>query len=88
VSGPCLLKPDRAQTQLRKLAAAIIVAAPTGRVLLQWNQFVRQTRSAPSSRTPSLRRRGLFLRKSVGRDLRWGGLGTGALTSGTVTLPL
>jgi hypothetical protein len=39
VSGPCLLKPDHAQARLRKLAAAIIMAAPTERILLQWNQL-------------------------------------------------
>jgi hypothetical protein len=31
---------------------AIIVAAATERILLQLNQFGRQTRSAPSSRIP------------------------------------
>jgi hypothetical protein len=43
-----MLKPDRAQTRLRRLAAAIIMAAPPERVLLKRNQFARQTRSAPS----------------------------------------
>jgi hypothetical protein len=41
VSGSCLLKPDHAQARFLKLAAAILMAAPTERVLLQWNQFVR-----------------------------------------------
>ena len=43
-----MLKPDHAQARLRRLAAAIIMAAPLERVLLQWNQFMRQTRFAPS----------------------------------------
>jgi hypothetical protein len=47
-----MLKPDPAQARLGRLAAAIIMAAPKERVLLQWNQFVRQTRSAPSSCAP------------------------------------
>ena len=81
VSGPCMLKPDQARS--RKLAAATIMAAPTERVLLQWNQFVRQTPSAPVSRVPGLRRRGLFLRKSVRPDLRWGGLGRGVRVAGS-----
>jgi hypothetical protein len=34
-----MLKPDHAQARLRKLAAAIITAAPTERILLQWNQL-------------------------------------------------
>jgi hypothetical protein len=37
VSVPYLLKPDHAQAQIAELAAAIIMAAPTERILPQWN---------------------------------------------------
>ena len=55
---------------MRRLAAAIVIAAPPERVLLQWNQFVRQTRSAPSPRAAGVPGRGLFLRKSGRPHLR------------------
>ena len=47
-----MLKPDRGKRDCGDWPGAIIVAAATERVLLQWNQFGRQTRSAPSSRVP------------------------------------
>ena len=65
---------------------AIIVAAATERVLLQWNQFGRQTRSAPSSRVPGRGGAALFLRKSGRPDLRWGGLATGGQSRWLITV--
>ena len=69
-----MLKPDHGQARLRRLARAVIVAAATERVLLQWNQFGRQTRSAPSSRVPGRGGAAFFLRKSGRPDLGRAGL--------------
>ena len=81
-----MLKPDHAQARLRRLAAAIIVAAPPERVLLQWNQFVRQLGLLPHSRALGPPGRGLFLRKSGRLDLRWGGLATGGQSRWLITV--
>jgi hypothetical protein len=37
VKQACLLKPDHPQARLRRLAAAMVVAAPQERVSLEWN---------------------------------------------------
>jgi hypothetical protein len=70
-----MLKPDQARS--RKLAAATIMAAPRERVLPQWNQFERQSWSAPSPRAPGLPGRGLFYANRGRPELHWGGLGIG-----------
>jgi hypothetical protein len=75
VSGRWLLKPDHAQGRLRRWAAAIITAAPRERVLSQWNQFVRQTRSAPSPRALGPPGRSLFRANRAGPTCGGAGFG-------------
>jgi hypothetical protein len=75
VSGPCMLKPDHGQARLRRLAAAIIMAAALERVVLQWNhprdRAVTDARSWGSigRLQPGHRTTGSSLRW---RTIRWG----------------
>ena len=73
-----MLKPDHAQARLRKLAAAIIMAAPTERVLLQWNQFVRQTRLLPPHAPRACRGAAYFCANRSGPTCVGAGLGGGS----------
>ena len=62
---------------------AIIVAAATERVLLQWNQFGRQTRSAPSSRVPGRGGAAFFCENRAGPTCVGAGLRRGVRAAGS-----